>query len=701
MLGDIIAARKLKLKKICERGVNPYPDASGRTHTIKMVGEDFVALQKEKGNVILAGRLRRMREHGGAIFADLEDASGTLQLYLKRDQVGADKFKFWQNFDLGDFIEASGNVFVTKKGEKTLLVQDFRLLAKAIRPLPEKWRGLQNQEIKYRRRYLDLLLDPKLRERFQKRAQICDALRDFLTERGFLEVETPVLQTKASGALARPFITHHEALGLDLYLRIAPETYLKRLIVGGFEKVFEMARVFRNEGIDTTHLQDFTLLEFYWAYQNYDFLMGITEEMLVYVLQRACGTLQITYQGQKIDFTPPWPRVTYTDLIQKDCGIDLQKMNSSAKLQSALRRKKIALAVEPTASYATLCDQLYKKVSRPKIIGPLFLTGHPIELSPLARRNDENPRIVDRFQLVVLGQELVNAYSELIDPQDQRQRFREQAQARAAGDQEAHMMDEDYVQAMEYGMPPMAGWGMGVDRLVMLLTDVPSIRDALFFPLLKPKEGEPRTARQNIVKQEESRKKKVTARIDPGVTRAQAWELVCKYVQNSNSRKHMLAAEAIMRRLAEHFKEDIEVWGLTGLVHDLDMEIVDYQKNPEKHGPTSSKILEKKGVNPIICAAVEAHNDKCGAKRETLMEKAIYAVDPLTGLIVAATLVLPSKNLADLSSASVLKRFREKSFAAGVRREVVQSCEEFGLSLEEFVKVGLEAMQSIAADLEL
>ncbi len=687
MLRDIIQNRRKKLENFTKKGINPYPDSSCRTHTAREVLTGFKAIQKEKRDVVLAGRIRSIREHGGSSFIHVEDESGSCQAYLKRDTLGGKKYNFFKNFDLGDFIEVKGKVFVTQKGEKTILVSRLRLLSKTLRPLPEKWKGLKDTELRFRKRYLELLTSPKAREKFRKRAEICDALRDFLTDRGFLEVETPVLQTKASGALAKPFITQHEALDIPLYLRIAPETYLKRLIVGGFEKVFEMARVFRNEGMDSSHLQDFTILEFYWAYKNYEFLMEQTEEMFVYLLKRVFGSLKISYQGQEVDFTPPWPRKTFQELILKDCGIDINKVRNAGDLRNEIKKGKIKLD-DNASSFASLIDELYKKVSRPKIKDPLFLTGHPVELSPLARKNDKDPKVVDRFQLVVLGHEIVNAYSELIDPCDQRERFLAQEKARKAGDQEAHMMDCDYIEAMEYGMPPMAGWGMGVDRLVMLLTDAPSIREAVFFPLMKP-----RLPDKQVVA--------ASKKIDPGINREKAWELICKHVKNGNSRKHMLASEAIMRALARHFGDDERLWAIVGLLHDLDMEVIDYTKNPEKHGPTTCKILKEEGVDPALLAAILAHNDQCGSVRETRLQKAIYAIDPLTGLIVASCLVLPSRKLSDLKPGSILKRFKEKSFARGARREVIASCREFGLELDQFVEIGLKAMQGIAGELGL
>lgn len=487
MLQDLIQDRQKKLENIKKAGINPFLDKGLRTHLIAQVLKDFDSLVEKEEKVSLCGRLKAIRGHGGLKFIDLEDESGKIQSVLRKNLLGLKKYQIFENFDIGDFLEINGVLFTTQKGEKTLAVSQFRMLSKSLRPLPEKWQGLKDIEKKYRKRYLEFVMDRTAREKFKKRAQIIDAIRDFLTNNGFLEVETPVLQTKASGALAKPFKTYHNALDMEVFLRIAPETYLKRLVVGGFEKVFEFARVFRNEGLDPSHLQDFTMLEFYQAYSNYQDLMQMTEEMFVYLLQNLFGKTVIEYQGKKFDFTPPYPRKSFQKLILQETGIDILKHKKVADLQKEIKAKKIKLEYDENIGLGNLIDLLYKKTVRPKLIQPVFLIGHPIDISPLARKNDQNPKIVDRFQLVVNTWEMVNAYSELVDPLDQRARFEEQSQAREKGDEEAHIMDDDYLLAMEYGMPPIAGWGMGIDRLTAFLTNQENLRDVVLFPLMRSK----------------------------------------------------------------------------------------------------------------------------------------------------------------------------------------------------------------------
>ena len=393
--------------------------------------------------------------------------------------------------DIGDFIGAQGNIFRTKKGEITLDIHVLTLLSKTIRPLPEKWHGVSDTEILYRQRYLDLLMNGETMERFLKRTRVIKVMRNFLDEEGFIEVETPVLQTKPSGAIATPFATHHNALNMDLYLRIAPETYLKRCIAGGFERVYEFARSFRNEGMDPSHLQDFTMLEYYVAYWNYEDNMRFTERMIKHVLQAIEGSLSIHYGEHTIDFDMDWPRISIHDLIERDTGIDISSYHDEKGLRGEIENRGIEIQDMDKMGFGTLIDNLYKKVSRPKIVNPLFIIHHPIELSPLARRNDQNPSITDRFQLVVNGWEIVNAYSELVDPVDQRERLEKQMQLHNRGDSEAMVMDEDFLTAMEHGMPPVSGWGMGIDRFVCLLTGQENLRDVILFPLMKPRdEGE-------------------------------------------------------------------------------------------------------------------------------------------------------------------------------------------------------------------
>jgi len=467
------------------QGVNPYPERYERSHAIADVKE----LDDYFDGISVAGRIIAIRKLGKLSFAHIQDAGDKAQLCFTVDELGKDEYKFFKNYlDIGDFVGAKGEIFTTKTGEKTIKVKSFKLLSKALLTLPEKWHGLTDQETRYRQRYLDLIVNPDSRERFRVRRQLIRAIRDHLEENGFIEVETPILQTKPSGALAKPFITHHNALDLDVYLRIAPETYLKRLIVAGYDRVYEFAKCFRNEGISTAHLQEFLMLEYYAAYWNYEDNMDYTQRMMQDCLQKVLGTLQVEYEGNLIDFSGNWPRKSFRELILQDTGIDIDEENTKEKLLDAMKEKGIKLEeVEiEKIGWGPLVDALYKKTSRPKIISPVFLTSHPKELSPLARANDENPEITDRFQLVVCGMEIVNAHSELVDPIDQRERLMVQQQMREAGDEEAMPWEEDYVRCMEYGMPPISGWGMGIDRVVALITNEENIKNTVYFPLMRP-----------------------------------------------------------------------------------------------------------------------------------------------------------------------------------------------------------------------
>ncbi|OGC82994.1 MAG: lysine--tRNA ligase, partial [Candidatus Abawacabacteria bacterium RIFCSPHIGHO2_01_FULL_46_8] len=477
---ELIAVRKEKLAKLKAAGINPYPDHFSLTHSTaeirklsaKKKPRPLETIKKKpKSSVRLAGRIMTLRPHGKLTFATIQDQAGQIQLAFMADVLEEKAYQPLELFDLGDFVGAAGEMFITRKGELTLLCTSFQLLSKALRPLPEKWHGITDQEKCYRQRYLDLVMNKETRERFQLRAQVIDFLRQYLKDNNFLEVDTPVLQNKASGALAKPFKTHHASLDLTVYLRIAPETYLKRCVVGGLERVFEFARCFRNEGMDPSHLQDFTMLEFYYSYINAEELMTFTEKMLAALFKEILGTTKIKRGAVDLDFKPPLPRRTLAEVVKEHSGIDYPKYDSAALLLAEIKKKGVRLEIEQPEklSYGNLIDALYKATARKQLIQPFFLLGHPLELSPLARRNDENPKMVDRFQLLADTWELVNAYSELIDPLDQRERFEEQAQAHARGDEEAMEMDEDYLLAMEHGMPPMAGFGLGIERLIAFL----------------------------------------------------------------------------------------------------------------------------------------------------------------------------------------------------------------------------------------
>ncbi len=485
-IDEIRKVRIKKLEAIKSAGFLVYPEEVKRTHSIEEALENFNKISKSKKEVILAGRIRSQRGHGGATFLHIEDGTGKIQIFLRRDHLGEDNYQFFlKNFDIGDFIEVRGTLFKTKKGEKTLELNGFKMLAKSLRPLPEKWHGLKEIEERYRKRYLDLIFNPEVRKKFETRSKIIKEIRVFLEKNGFLEVETPILQPIYGGARARPFKTHLNALNLDLYLRISPELYLKRLLVGGFEKVYEIGKCFRNEGMDRFHNPDFTMLEFYWAFADYKDLMKLTEKMFGYLLKKIKGGLDFHYQGKKIDFRAPWPRIEFSQLIKKETKVNLDEINREALLKKA---RSMGVSVENEAPKAEIADEIYKKFCRSKIQQPTFVIHHPLGFQPLAKTLTRHPKKLANFQLVIAGFEMVNAFSELNDPLEQKRRFREQEDYFKKGLDEAQRMDKDFIEALEYGMPPAAGFGLGIDRLIALLTDSYSLRDVILFPTMKPKQ---------------------------------------------------------------------------------------------------------------------------------------------------------------------------------------------------------------------
>lgn len=478
-IDELRAVRTKKVEKLRLLGVDPYPGDTHRTHTIKE------ARTQEGKPVSVAGRIVGVRGHGKLLFLDLADSSGKIQIVVKDDLVDVHARKLLPFLDLGDFFNAHGEVGKTQAGETSIFAKKLHILAKSMRPLPDQWYGLKDVEERYRQRYVDLLVNPAVRDVFVSRTKIVTFLRKFFDEKGFLEVETPVLQPQYGGASARPFHTNHNALDIDLYLRISDELYLKRLIVAGFEKVYEIGHDFRNEGIDREHNPEFTMLEFYWAYANYSMLMQFTEELFATLLKEVSGSLKINYQGQDLDFTPPWKRVSYREAIATHTGIDIDKADSEDKLKKAIAGKKITIE-EDVVGYGTLLDTLYKRTTRPHLTGPLFLTERPTDFVSLAKRLPDDPRKTASFQLLVAGAELINAYNELNDPVDQAQRFKKSEDLGKIGQTEHEAFDADYIRALEYGMPPTAGWGLGIDRLVAILTGQRTIKDVILFPTLRP-----------------------------------------------------------------------------------------------------------------------------------------------------------------------------------------------------------------------
>ncbi len=491
-LNELVEQRLKKMKELREAGIEPYAASwPVKDHARELVDE-YGARSKEElegapVRVSLSGRLITIRDFGKASFAHIQDATGKIQLYLKKDFVGEEKYSIFKKYiDLGDIIGVSGLLFKTRTGELTAEVEDFRILSKALHPLPEKWHGLQDVETRYRQRYLDLLANPQVKETFRLRSTIIKAVRDFFEKEGFIEVETPMMHQIAGGAAARPFKTYHNALDIELYLRIAPELYLKRLLVGGYERVFELNKNFRNEGISTKHNPEFTMLEFYMANRDYEFLMSFTERMFGEIAMKTLGKLKFPYQDTEIDFSSPWPRYPMLE-IMKGKGVPEEALRDRGEAIIWAASQKIQ--IEKGASMGKVLDEIFKEKVEPFLVQPTFITDYPVELSPLAKRKPSDPSLVERFELFVAGREIANAFSELNDPVDQKERFLKQVEAKALGDEETHPMDEDYIRALEYGMPPAAGESVVIDRLVMLLTNSASIRDVILFPQLKPEPG--------------------------------------------------------------------------------------------------------------------------------------------------------------------------------------------------------------------
>lgn len=490
-VNDLIAHRLEKLKSIRNTGDDPYKSSYRRTHLIREIEQkhgEIATGAHSKETVSVAGRLTALRRHGKASFAEIRDLSGSIQLYLAEDVLGQAAYEQFLTYDIGDIAGVGGEVFKTKRGQLSVSVEEYALLTKSLRPLPEKWHGLRDVETRYRRRYLDLIMNPAVRETFVKKTRIVEMLRQTLNARGFIEVETPMLHPIPGGAAAKPFVTHHNALDTDLYLRVAPELYLKRLIIGGLERVYEINKSFRNEGISVKHNPEFLMLELYEAYADYRDMMELTEELITTVLTEVTGKTKISYQGTALDFARPWRRVTLLDAVKEYAGKSLSFEMSLKDLEKTAAG--LGVEIRPHHGKGGVISEIYEKAVEHKIEQPTFVTDYPRETSPLARRHPDNPDLTERFELIVAGREIANAFSELTDPQDQRARFEAQLKNKEAGDEEAHELDEDFITALEYGMPPAGGLGIGIDRLVMLATDSASIRDVILFPQLKTKPSE-------------------------------------------------------------------------------------------------------------------------------------------------------------------------------------------------------------------
>ncbi|TBL69055.1 lysine--tRNA ligase [Paenibacillus thalictri] len=492
-LNELLQIRRGKLDELRGMGIDPFGQKFARTDHAKAIFDTYSEKSKEELDeqeivVSIAGRIMQKRAMGKASFAHIQDLSGKIQIYVREDAIGQTKYKAFDLLDIGDIVGVKGAVFRTKTGELSIKAAEVEVLSKSLLPLPEKYHGLKDVELRYRQRYVDLIMNQDVQQTFIMRSKIIQSMRKYLDSLGYLEVETPTLHSIAGGAAARPFITHHNALDMQLFMRIAIELHLKRLIVGGMEKVYEIGRVYRNEGISTRHNPEFTMIELYEAYADYKDIMKLTEELVAHIAQEVLGTTKITYQGQEVDLTPQWRRVTMVDAIKEVVGVDFSQQMSDEEAHRLAKEHKVP--AEPNMTFGHIVNQFFETHVEHTLIQPTFITGHPVAISPLAKKNEADPRFTDRFELFIVAREHANAFTELNDPIDQRERFEAQLVEREQGNDEAHEMDEDFIRALEYGMPPTGGLGIGIDRLVMLLTDSPSIRDVLLFPLMRERQGE-------------------------------------------------------------------------------------------------------------------------------------------------------------------------------------------------------------------
>lgn len=698
-LDELRKIRLEKLKKLKEQGVPPFPQPVLSRQNIESVTR--LALETP---VSVAGRLRAVRGHGGSAFADLADESGKIQLFFSREALGEQKYGFLDLLDMGDFIFASGTLFKTEAGQLTVKVLDFSLLSKSLRPLPSSFYGLKDVEERYRQRYVDLNLNPQVRQVFKIRAQVIKTLRKHLDAEGFLEVETPVLQPLYGGATAKPFTTHHNALDANLFLRISDELYLKRAVVGGLEKVYEVGKDFRNEGMDREHNPEFTMLEFYWAYSSYEGLMEFSQNLLSRVVKEVSGTYVVEFEGQKINFEPPWEKITFRDVLIKYIGLDIEKNRTEEEVLSFVKQKGIKLDLKGVVGLAPLLDELYKKQVRPQLTGPLFLTDHPYQMRPLAKRKEDDPGKAASFQLLVCGRELINAYNELNDPLDQRARWEQEMKLADRGLAEYQILDEDYLRALEYGMPPTAGWGLGIDRFVAILTNNHTIKDVILFPTLRP-ESET-TNSKHPLRREASQTPNSGLPIEPSgefPSRDKVFQIVSAHIKNQNLLRHALAVEAAMRSLAQKFGGNVEAWGALGLIHDADWE--ETKTEPARHTVAALEWLAGEGhtAGPLV-QGLKSHNKRHTklSELQSIMEWALECADELTGFIVSVALVRPDKKLDSVTVDSVLKKWKAKDFAAAVDRGQIEQCrEKLGIELPEFISIVLTAMKAIAPELGL
>ena len=726
---DERAQRRLRRQALIDAGVQPYPIHSTVTAHAAELEERYADLAD--GDVTedvysLTGRIRAFRKQGKIAFIVLEDCTGSIQLFCQVNNLPEGDWALLSNFDLGDVIGATGHVIRTKRGQLSIAPTHLEMLSKSLRPLPEKFHGLTDREVRYRQRYVDLIMNADVRETFRKRSQIISLIRRYMEADGYMEVETPMMHAILGGANAKPFVTHFNALDRDFYLRIATELPLKRCIVGGLERVFEIGRQFRNEGMDLTHNPEFTSMEAYCAYSDLDGMKALTEGLFKAIAREVCGCEEghevITYQGQTVDMSGTWASRPLAEIASEVIGEHVDMDTPVEHLRELCESRGIE--TQDNWGAGKLLFEIYDELGEATLVNPTFVCDYPEEVSPLSKRKDDDPRLTDRFELVICGHEYANAFSELNDPVDQAGRFAEQVAAKGFGDDEAMGYDYDYVRALEYGMPPAGGIGYGIDRMVMLFCDAPAIRDVLLFPAMKPET----ITRADIASQLPDTTDGAAASVDAladdaengaaneaaagraaeapaletGLTRDQAFDLLKQYNEDPFHIAHGQTLEGLMRYYAEQYDPaNVEFWGQVGLLHDLDWEKFQDEVN---HTVKAGEILAEAGAKPELARAIQTHNSDNNPDLPAptaKMECVLFACDELSGLIQAACLMRPSKSVMDFEVKSLKKKFKDKKFAAGCNRDVIRrGAELMGMELDELFASVIDAMKAIQSTCE-
>ena len=720
---DERAQRRARRQALIDAGVQPYPIHSTVTAHAADLEERYAELPDGTDTedvYSLTGRIRAFRKQGKAAFIVLEDCTAQIQLFCRVNDLPEDEWALLGQLDLGDIIGATGAVLRTRRGQLSIAPTHVELLSKSLRPLPEKFHGLTDREVRYRQRYVDLIMNPEVRDTFRKRSQIISLIRRYMEGDGYMEVETPMMHAILGGANAKPFVTHFNALDRDFYLRIATELPLKRCIVGGLERVFEIGRQFRNEGMDLTHNPEFTSMEAYCAYSDLDGMKELTQGLFKTIAREVCGCEEghevITYQGQTVDMSGTWESLPLSEVASRACGEHVDMDTPIERLRQIC--EKHGIEWQENWGAGKLVFELYDELGEATLVNPTFVCDYPEEVSPLSKRKDDDPRLTDRFELVICGHEYANAFSELNDPVDQAGRFAEQVAAKGFGDDEAMGYDYDYVRALEYGMPPAGGIGYGIDRMIMLFCDAPAIRDVLLFPQMKPEV----ITRADIASQLPETTDNAAASVDAladdaehgasneaaaahadapaletGLTRDQAFDLLKKYNEDPFHIAHGQTLEGLMRYYAQKYDPaNVEFWGQVGLLHDLDWEKF---QDEVQHTVKAAELIEEAGGTKELARAIQTHNSDNNPDLPApscKMERVLFACDELSGLIQAAVLMRPSKSIMDFELKSLKKKFKDKRFAAGCDRDVIRKGAELnGMELDDLFASVIEAMKAI------